>query len=218
MLYSKRSSFLSCLLLTIGCLSSETAVQAQISPENTIIVFDLDDVLIGIKTSKKVKFGLYLLVRPDAWGDMRKIAKHSSHAEKLIKKNKKPGFVKRLKRIKQSKKPVDGMLELLQELKQKGYTLHIASNMSQQDFEFYKNQYSEIFSLFDAAFVIEDDNMPQKPSKRYFDLYRATFPTEKHHFFIDDKKENCDASGFSYTHIFKNAQSLHSDFKTRGIL
>lgn len=190
----------------------------QIAPSNTIFVFDLDDVILLIKKTKKAKFGLYLLIRPDAWADFAKIRKHSGHADTMVKQNKKPGIVKRLKRIKQSKTPIEGMIEIMRELKQKGYVLHIASNMTRADFEFYQKQYPGIFSLFDQAFVVEGASMPQKPSKKYFDLYREKYPTIKHHFFIDDKKENCAASGFAYTHVFKNPEQLRLDLTARGVL
>jgi len=242
----KRMSFFLGLMLALGFLSSSSIIQScphahkrakivaghinrrlrlhrakngrQITPSNIIFVFDLDDVILLIKKAKKAKFGLYLLIRPDAWADFAKIRKHSGHADTMVKQNKKPGLVKRLKRIKQSKTPIEGMIEILRELKQKGYILHIASNMSRTDFEFYQKQYPGVFSLFDQAFVVEGADMPQKPSKKYFDLYREKYPTAKHHFFIDDKKENCDASGFAYTHVFKNPEQLRLDLTARGVL
>lgn len=193
-------------------------VSERITPQNTIFLFDIDDVLLLIKKLKKAKFGLYLLMRPDVWLDIAKIKDDSSHSETMIKRNKKPGVVKRLKRMKYGKTPIEGMVEILRELKQRGYTLHIASNMTRADFAFYQQQYPGIFALFDAAFVIENSAMPQKPSRRYFDVYRATHPTDKQHFFVDDKEENCNASGFAYTHVFKNAQQLRLDLVARGVL
>lgn len=244
--YRKRTSFLFGLILIIVFLSSQsmipscphmhkkakalicrmhranrvhqTVVRHHIAPSNTIFVFDLDDVILLIKKAKKAKFGLYLLVRPDVWPDFAKIRKHSGHADAMVKQNKKPGLVKRLKRIKQSKTPIEGMIEILRELKQKGYVLHIASNMTRTDFEFYQKQYPGIFSLFDQAFVVEGATMPQKPSKQYFYLYREKYPTSKQHFFIDDKRENCDAAGFAYTHVFKNPEQLRLDLTARGVL
>lgn len=196
----------------------QAGVRHHITPSNTIFVFDLDDVILLIKKAKKAKFGLYLLVRPDAWADFAKIRKHSDHAETMLRQNKKPGLVKRLKRIKQSKTPIEGMIEILRELKQKGYVLHIASNMTRTDFEFYQKQYPAIFSLFDQAFVVEGTTMPKKPSSQYFDLYREKYPTTNRHFFIDDKRENCVASGFAYTHVFKNPEQLRLDLTARGVL
>lgn len=244
--YQKRMSFLFRLTLAISLLSPfimiqtcphmhkkakvmlcrmhqatklhQAAARHQIAPSNTIFVFDLDDVILLIKKAKKAKFGLYLLVRPDVWADFAKIRKHSGHSETMLRLNKKPGLVKRLKRIKQSKTPIEGMIEILRELKQKGYVLHIASNMTRTDFEFYKKQYPEIFSLFDQDFVVEGASMPQKPAKQYFDLYRQKHPTTKHHFFIDDKRENCAASGFAFTHVFKDPEQLRLDLTVRGIL
>lgn len=193
-------------------------VAERISPQNTIFVFDIDDVLLLIKKIKKAKFGLYLLMRPDAWLDIAKIKDDSNYSETMIKRNKKPGVVKRLKRMKYGKTPIEGMVEILRELKQRGYTLHIASNMTRADFGFYQKQYPGIFALFDAAFVVENSAMPQKPSPRYFELYRAAHPTDKQHFFVDDKEDNCNASGFAYTHVFKSAQQLRLDLVARGVL
>lgn len=208
-------------VMSVGMVWIPSFLQARPTPENCRIVFDVDNVLLDLETGVKSKLVRHIVIRPPLWKEISKLRKFSCYAEKLIKKHKHTRFAKLLTRIKYGKVPIQGMVEILQELKDKGYTLHILSNMARADFEYYKTKYPEIFNYFDGEFVVEnsfDIGAIKKPDPAYFHLYRSHYPVEKDIFFIDDKPKNCHASGFRYTHTFKNAKTLRLAFQAYGIL
>lgn len=214
-------TYIRLLVMSVGLLGSSSFLQARPTPENCRIVFDVDDVLLVLESGIKPKLVRHIVIRPPLWKEVSKLRKFSCYAEKLIRKHKNTRFAKLLTRIKYGKVPVKGMVEILQELKDKGYTLHILSNMARADFEYYKTKYPEIFNHFDGEFVVEnssDISAIKKPDPVYFHLYRSHYSAEKDIFFIDDKAKNCQASGFRYTHTFKNAKTLRLAFKAYGIL
>lgn len=214
-----------CLALSVASVSSLGTVHAVfvrpfLPPVKIVLVFDIDDVLLERERGITSKLAGQVLMHPSLWKEVSKIRKSSNQAELLIQKHKHKNkkFARLLCRAKHGKSLMKGMIALVQELKSKGYTLYILSNMSRADFEFYKKKYPELFNCFSGELVVEPDMLVQKPHPAYFELFRLQFPTSKQIFFIDDKEKNCKASGFSYTHTFKSAKKLRTALESYGIL
>ena len=97
----------------------------------------------------------------------------------------------------------DGIVDLVYELKQKGYKLYILSNMT---YHFINNDYKfPLFKEFDGILYSADVKV-QKPDPEIFRILLEKFninPTES--LFIDDRKPNLDcASKFGLkTFLFK---------------
>jgi len=89
--------------------------------------------------------------------------------------------------------PIKGTVNILQDLRLHGYTLRIASNISEYNFERCKERYTDVFGLFDGAKLaaVVDGKKISKPSKQFFVDYFNTFGNKnKLTIFVDDKKIN----------------------------
>lgn len=115
-----------------------------------------------------------------------------------------------------------GMLEILQQLKKAGYTLVLASNISEQTLAEIRKKapFDTLFSLFEATLTPTiANNRLAKPLPTYFITLKNMFP-DKQIFFIDDSLANVKAAtgvGIT-THHFKNSQSLKKDLLIRGYI
>ncbi len=88
--------------------------------------------------------------------------------------------------------PIEGMETLLRELKEKGYSLYLLSNVSQKFYD-YKDQYT-ILSYFDG-YVISSDIKVNKPDpKIYQTLLRKYHLEASASIFIDDMKHNVEGA------------------------
>jgi FMN phosphatase YigB (HAD superfamily) len=93
--------------------------------------------------------------------------------------------------------PVDSMVDLLKELKENGYELHILSNIGPRRFEFLQKRYPDIIALFDKVKITNGNirHLIKKPNLDYFMSYlRDCNPRGKLVLFIDDKKRNIEAA------------------------
>jgi putative hydrolase of the HAD superfamily len=109
-------------------------------------------------------------------------------------------------------KPIDPTVELLKELKTKGYELHIVSNIGQRRLGFLKNRYPAIIALFDKTKIPYGDihHLVKKPNLEYFIGYLKDYnPQRKLVLFVDDKKQNIEAAasvgivGIKFTSVDK---------------
>jgi len=119
--------------------------------------------------------------------------------------------------------PIQGTIDTIKDLKEKGYPLHILSNISNHAYKSFEEKFPEIFSLFDEQQITiwENGNVIEKPSLDYFKHYLAKHnPENKHVIFIDDQVQNIDAAqqlgiiGIT----FKNPQQLQHELKALKII
>lgn len=229
--YLKYAKNLPIFLAVFGLLGIQAAVDYKASPDTIILCFDIDDVLLIKKAGKITKAFMKKTGTIATSLFQPKIFKRYSQLKKLgvptevlaheFEKMNKPKLAKLVRDIAHSKVPIKGIEFVLRDLKARGYTLHLLSNMGKADLEFYTKKYPHIFDLFDGALVVEyipGQAVLKKPSPAYFDLYRSRFPTNKRLLLIDDKKENCNASGFDDTIVFVNVKQLRSELQARSIL
>lgn len=129
--------------------------------------------------------------------------------------------------------PDPKMQEIITQLKEKGYPLHIASNIGKEIFIKFKEQLDlsnhNIFALFDKnSEGIEGKSIDysvstaEKPSPQYYKEYLDQYDPDRNKLiiFVDDKLVNippATAQGFIGIH-FKNAEQFKNDLVSLGIL
>jgi HAD superfamily hydrolase (TIGR01509 family) len=94
--------------------------------------------------------------------------------------------------IANAQRPQWGTLNIIKELKQRGYKIYLLSNIGQVMFDQFKQQCPEIFSSFDDFFVSSPANgYIHKPDPRMFELFLQHFGFDAQNvIFIDDKIAN----------------------------
>ena len=146
-------------------------------------------------------------------------------SEELIVAAKKAGnnaLVDLIIKISCSYYPIDETVNIINRLKNLGYKQHIGSNIGATVFIEFKRKFSDIFSLFDAEFVVhyvEGKPVIKKPHPQYFTTY-----LEKHNLkpeqiiFTDDNYQNIKTArslGMTAMH-FKSPAQLRTELQKLG--
>ena len=144
-----------------------------------------------------------------------------NHAPKLRK------YEKELYHLATLEKPIVGTLETLKKLKeQKNVVLVLASNMTEDSFEYNKRTKPEIFGLFDYYYIASPEN-GEKPDLKYYHgmcEIEKQIPNLKNvkRFFLDDKQSNVLGARKANLGIhgirFKNSAQLVKKFIRIGLL
>jgi len=196
-----------------------------ISPK-TVLAFDLHGVIFNLCPIKVTK---HLLKCPEklrlfsiifyprlflkSWQELRK----GAIAEELLYKLAKdfPQFEKLLPtgfNVINSQKPVWPMVDLLRELKSKGYELHVLSNIGQNSVQMMQDLFPDIFCYFDKIMAsTADDNYIKKPDIKAYQKYLKIFGLDpKDVIFIDDRLKNIKAAQMAdiSSILFKNPKKL----------
>lgn len=94
----------------------------------------------------------------------------------------------------ETKVVVPGAIELLTELKNKGYKLYILSNGERSSLELSQKKFPEIFNQFDGSMVASDEKI-LKPNPQSFYKFLEKFKIQPSQaVFIDDTQENIQAA------------------------
>lgn len=227
---------LSTALVALIATAPAHAMQTTYTPENTTVVYDIDNVLLKRGepiyqtlwdyrwdlAKNVIRIGLLynvgqLLYQHAAGGAYYELFKAQA-----------PRLAEMVERITLEKKPVEGMPELVKAVHDRSFKLAIASNMSAKDFAFYQQKFPTLFSNFDYAKVIKYNEqgkaLCKKPSLMYFKELKSELAdhdlAKKNLVFIDDRLDNVAAStqeGFKGI-VFKNATQLRTDLTNLGIL
>lgn len=209
-------------------------------PENTIIVFDFHDVLVDynwpeiIKTFLKSpgKFKLFIaLLNPKIWLDLVKLKSKDAVSEEYIvwlgnKHKALTPYVQLGINIANTQKTNLKMLEILKNLKQNGYELHLFSNIGLVIYNDAKVKFPEIFECFDKVIVPSEENgYLRKPYENAFENYLKEIgktpesATTKQIVIIDDKIKTV-KTGEKYGFIgikFKNYEQFLQDLNNLGV-
>jgi FMN phosphatase YigB (HAD superfamily) len=232
------------LLLCIG-LAITTTIKVMrakedspISPKNLAFVFDIDDVLlkrtgkIGAAIWKYKKAVARGFISPSLWAHVIVLLSNGAPVGQYqaLFKEKRPELVPMVDEIAHQKEPIEETVAIVKELHAAGYTLHLASNMGKEDFEYFKKQYPELFSYFKTAKVISySANPKEKPIKKpnlvyFFQLCNElkemgeNKPTKV---FIDDQLRNVTAAEETKEFlgiVYKNSSQLREELCTLGAL
>ena len=169
-------------------------------------------------------------LNPVLWYQVYRLRAQSSVAEEIFHKVSMtyPGlatFRNDFIRLTNFQKPIRGVVELIKELKSRGYKLYVLSNIGKETFEQLCQKYPEIGACFDGAFTASPEhNYMQKPHIDFYESFKVYLKNqgdgEKQILFIDDLKRNltaaarCDIAGVHY----KSSKRLFSAFKNLDVL
>lgn len=193
------------LLLIAPLLEGQESIKKEpISPETTIIMFDIDEVILIRNTPiKKILWdNWFTLVKNPrlAWKFLQLYRSGNAAGGdyiRLCRQEKNEAMAKIIEKITLDKSLNPGIAEFIKQLQDEGFTLHIASNMSRDDFNFFIKKFPEVFSRFACVKVIDykDKQAPaKKPDLAYFNEYLQECPSDKKRLFFDDKKKNINAA------------------------
>lgn len=175
--YALKNSFFIATLLVASSQMRADGVQ------NTVIVFDIHDVLMQQKTMKMIG---QFFKHPSL---IFKIGELSSGSY---------GTNPALRKIMNSQKPIKDTWKLVCKLKAAGYPLYIFSNIDATAFQELKQKFPGYFELFEDCQVIHNnDAAAKKPAASSYEQCKAMV-AQKHAgkkiVFVDDKKENIQAA------------------------
>jgi len=234
---TKPSGFLLGLALLATTALPAVELQTPCTPASTIFAFDIDDVLL--KRAEPITTTLWEyrwdlaknIINPYLWYTIGCLLYNQSTGSAYLELFKKqaPRLACMVEQMILDKTPLEGMEGLIKILHARTYSLAIASNMSTQDFTYYKEKFPSLFDKFNYVKVVPYDAQGKlagvkKPSLTYFRELKTELTeqslTKPNLIFIDDKKKNIDASikeGLYGIH-FQNAQQLQTKLATLGIL
>ena len=211
-------------------MSNET-----LSPEESIIIFDLHGVLFKHDYAKMIRTFAqspqkWLLLRgifsPCLIWDVLKLLyrrpipesffMHLAHTYKDIDK-----ALPLLIRIANCQKRNEPMIALVKELKQQGYALGVISNIGEQIFNDLAPEHEDLFTLFDTITVASaQSNYASKPNPTIYKLFLQNLSDQtKHMVLIDDKQKNlCGALAFDIIGIrFRSYAACKKQLAQLGI-
>jgi putative hydrolase of the HAD superfamily len=114
--------------------------------------------------------------------------------------------------------PIDGMYELVEELKNAGYGIYLLSNASIRQHEYWPRVPSHVF--FDGTIISADDGV-MKPNLEYFARALNRFGLKADEcFFVDDMPANVEGAqycGIPGTVFFGDARLLRSRLRAAGV-
>lgn len=217
-------------------ITADDRTLRDISPTNTIILFDLHGVLFKSDTLAMIKLiilspcagQIFLhLINPFFLYDVFQLYCHVYITEYYIlylckKYDSLQPCMPLLLRVANQQIPAWKTIALVRQLKERGYTLHLFSNIGEHLFADLHEQYPDIFSLFDAISIgSKENNYRGKPHPTVFYNYIITHPAhDKQRLLIDDRARNIAfARAFNIAGIrYRSAASLQKWFKAHGIL
>lgn len=230
---------LAVVLLMLCSLSAQVEMARPYSPANTIFFFDLHDVILKPDTSRRIKVALGNPLRALRLGAHVLSKKDIPNGESLQVELQRKGETKQADIIRQfsAAYKIDmDVFNILKELKAKGYTLCMASNIGAGNLNDLRDerhprnivQYPgyvtlrDVFALFDDLIFVdyESEDVIRKPDPRYFTLLQNRSGLAEHIMFVDDNKKNIAAADACGIHgiRFSSAEKLSHDLKTLGIL
>ena len=214
------------------------SLEAAVTPETTVIAFDLHNVVFKKQTRKIVMQGLKLLSKgtwrytfnPRLWYRVYKTHRTSHVAEDIFKKMSAqyPGLSKfrgDFIRMTNAQRPIKLVMELIKTLKAQGFSLYILSNIGNETFEELATIYPELKEYFDGAYTANADNdYLHKPHPEFYEGFKEYIRQEGHDakqiLFIDDLKKNlaaaarCNIAGVHFT----SPKRLTKAFKKLNVL
>ncbi len=215
-----------------------TSLSEEVTPESTVIAFDLHNVVFKKQKRKILMQNIKLLHKgtwrytfsPRLWYRFYKIRRNSNVAEDIFQKIsvQYPGLMRFRRdfiRMTNHQRPIHSMMDLIKLLKEQGYTLYILSNIGKETFDELCEYYPELQEYFDGAFTARaDNNYLHKPHRGFYEGFKE-FVSQKGHadkqiLFVDDLKRNLVAAaqcGISGVH-FTSPKRLLKTFKKLSVL
>ena len=215
-----------------------TSIRTHITPETTVIVFDLHNVVFKSRRGKIVLSCLKLMpkgtwrytLNPALWYKAYKFKTTSQVAEDIFCKMSAqyPGleqFRNDFIKLTNTQKPISGVVALLKQLKERGYKLYVLSNIGKDTFVQLQLMYPDISECFEGAFTATaENNYAHKPHLGFYEQFKQYLREQgqgsKQILFVDDLKRNlaaaasCDIAGVHY----RSSKRLLGTFKDLQVL
>lgn len=114
--------------------------------------------------------------------------------------------------------PISESVELLKDLKKKGYKLYYLTNFHDIAFKKVKEKY-DFFNLFDGGVVSSEDKLIKPDERIYKAILNRYNLLPEQSIFIDDTKINVEAAKEANIEglVFENANKLKEDLKSLGL-
>ena len=214
------------------------SLPAAITPDSTVIAFDLHNVVFKKQMRKIVMHSIKLLPKgtwrytfnPRVWYRLYKIRRFSQVAEDVFIKME--GHYPGLQKFRgdfitmtNHQRPMRSMFDLIQSLKAQGFSLFILSNIGEETFTKLCAHYPLLKDSFEGAFTARSDNSyVHKPHPEFYESFKKFVVDHghegKHILFVDDLKKNIVAAAqCSIASIhFTSPKQLIRTFKKLAIL
>ena len=231
------------ILLTLSLCGTESfSMDVAYTSKNTQFAFDFHDVVVQHNTGRisrgifsrnfvyKIHFnrcfpGLLWALASTAYHDFK--GGTGEQYIKILQDYKQPEIAQLVLDIANDVHPIEGTVVIMQELKNLGYEVNMASDIGTMVLEDLKKrpQYQGLLSLFAHEKSVDYLNASGRPVKKpqlgYFRDYLERFQKNKEYvIFIDDKEKNvigARASGMIGI-TFKNPELLREELVKMGIL
>ncbi len=215
-----------------------SSLEAAVTPDNTVIVFDLHNVVFKSQR-RKIVFSCLKLMRqgtwrytlnPALWYKVYRLRTQSQVAEDIFHKvtasyPELARFRNDFIRLTNSQRPIRGVVELIRKLKERGYRIYVLSNIGKETFDQLCLKYPDISTFFDGAFTASaEHNYIHKPHMDFYEGFKHYLKEQgeasKQILFIDDLKRNlaaaatCNIAGVHY----RSSRRLLLDFRNLHIL
>lgn len=214
------------------------SLESAVTPDSTVIVFDLHNVVFK-SVRRKIVFSCLRLLRkgtwrytlnPALWYKVYRIRSQSQVAEDIFHKVTAlypdlARFRNDFIRLTNTQKPIRGVVDLISKLKERGYKIYVLSNIGKDTFVELCLKYPDISKQFDGAFTASaEHNYLHKPHMDFFEQFKQYLKDQgegdKQILFIDDLKKNlaaaasCNIAGVHY----RSSRRLFSEFRNLQIL
>lgn len=226
-------------LLAILCiLSGPLKAQPVFTPKNTTIFFDLHDVVLKRDTMARFKLAMKNM-RASLNLTLSGVSRRDcANGEAYALKLKKHGYAKEAELVRQfsaAYKVNQDVVEIMQLLQAKGYTVSMASNIGEQHLEDLMNlnvisgkhrkahgKIRNALELFQDLVFVDylSNDVIAKPNPEYFEMLKDIATDKARVIFIDDNMQNvtvaqcCGLQGIHFT----SAKQLRRDLQKLGIL
>jgi FMN phosphatase YigB (HAD superfamily) len=216
-------------LLSLTSLYAAQLTHEPHTPKNTILLFDVDEVLIRrtmtVGQFMKEHAGILFYSLPMGPTLLKLYCKGASASE-YIKVCADAGYTDvadAIKKMLHARVIIPGMREFIEARKKEGYELHIATNQFKEGMDTYKKIHPDFFALFDYIYVGTPaqgkQKELQKPDVAYYTDYLAKRPatTKTYTFFWDDRPKNvagAQKAGIDGA-VFTTPEQAKKDFKAQ---
>lgn len=214
-------------LLSLTSLYAAQSAHEPYTPQNTIQLFDVDEVLIRRTMSVQDFLWEHKGILFHSLGIGPKLLRlycNGASASEFIKVCEDAGYkdtADAIRKMLRARVIMPGMTEFIEARKKEGYELHIATNQFKEGMDTYIKMYPEFFKNFDYIYVGTpahgDTKALQKPDVDYYNDYLAKRPktTKSYTFFWDDRTKNvkgAQKAGIDGA-VFTNAEQAEEDYK-----
>jgi HAD superfamily hydrolase (TIGR01509 family) len=205
------------------------------SPRKTVFAFDLHDVIYTPDYSKRMhilthipqKLTLFsLITNPLFLYRSVRLATQQIAAEQVIDQlvplyPQLNLFIPTITEMINAQTPIEGTVEIIKKLKEKGFTLYILSNIGDRVLKDMLTKFPDIFSNFDDFFFCSPEyDYIRKPNPQYYKYFLEKFNLKADQvIFVDDLVKNISAADNLGIHgiLFHCPEQLEREITSLGI-